>query len=289
MRSRGSWPTGYSASCGEVWNLYGPTETTIWSTAARLRRGMEYVPLGEPIANTSLYILDESGQPVPGGVAGELYIGGEGLARGYLNRPELTRERFVPHPFRPGERLYRTGDLVRRRADSGIEFLGRADSQVKVRGYRIELGEIEKAIESHVGVRQAVVVADRDGADVRLLAYVACGSEGRPRAEDLKAVLGRTLPDYMVPALFVFLDALPLSPNGKLDRKALPKPDLRAVVSAAFEPPRTRVEQRGGRRLAGPARRSTAWASTTTSSTSGATRCWSCGCRTGCAKAWGKT
>jgi amino acid adenylation domain-containing protein len=230
-------------TCGEVWNMYGPTETTIWSTAARLRKDMECIPLGEPVANTSLYILDSRQRLVPRGVAGELYIGGEGLARGYHNRPELTRERFVPNPFRPGERLYRTGDLARRRADGELEFLGRADLQVKIRGYRIEPEEVEKAIELHPGVRQAVVVADRDSTDVRLTAYVVSRREHRPRVDDLKAALGRSLPDYMVPAFFVFLDALPLSPNGKLDRKALPKPDLRAGTSAIFEPPRTQVER----------------------------------------------
>jgi amino acid adenylation domain-containing protein len=229
--------------CGEVWNLYGPTETTIWSTAARLRKGMAQIPLGKPVANTSLYILDSRQQLVPRGVGGELYIGGEGLARGYRNRPELTRDRFVPNPFRPGERLYRTGDLVRRRADGELEFIGRADFQVKIRGYRIEPEEIEKAIELQPGVRQAVVVADREGTDARLTAYVVSRREDRPRMEDLRAALGRTLPDYMLPAFFVFLDALPLSPNGKLDRKALPKPDIRAGTSAVFEPPRTQVER----------------------------------------------
>jgi amino acid adenylation domain-containing protein len=229
--------------CGEVWNLYGPTETTIWSTAARLRRGMECIPLGEPVANTYLYILDAHKQLVPKGVDGELYIGGEGLARGYRDRPELTRERFVENPFRPGERLYRTGDLARYRADGGLEFLGRADLQVKIRGYRIEPEEIEKVIELQPGVRHAVVEADRSGTDVHLTAYVVCRREDRPRVEDLKTALGQILPDYMVPAFFVFLESLPLSPNGKLNRKALPKPDLRAGTSALFEPPRSQVER----------------------------------------------
>jgi acyl-coenzyme A synthetase/AMP-(fatty) acid ligase/acyl carrier protein len=230
-------------SGSDVWNLYGPTETTIWSTVARVTPGAQSVPLGVPVANTSLYLMDPRGQLVPRGVVGELYIGGDGLAQGYHNRPELTQEKFVTYPFRPGERLYRTGDLARYRGDGDLEFLGRADHQVKVRGFRIEPGEIERVLEHQPGVRQAVVVAHRDGTDVRLVAYVASRREARPQIEDLKAALGRTLPDYMVPALIMLLDGLPLTPNGKVDRNALPKPDFRAGTSARFEPPRTQLQR----------------------------------------------
>jgi amino acid adenylation domain-containing protein len=226
----------------DVWNLYGPTETTVWSTVARVKPGAESVPLGVPVANTSLYILDPRGQLVPRGVAGELYIGGDGLARGYHNRPELTQEKFVSHPFRPGERLYRTGDLACYRDGGELEFLGRADNQLKVRGFRIEPGEVEQVLEHQSGVRQAVVVAHSDGADVRLVAYVASRREGPPQIEDLKRALGRALPNYMVPTLIVLVDELPLTPNGKLDRNALPKPDFRAGSSARKVRPRTPVE-----------------------------------------------
>ncbi|MDT3395984.1 amino acid adenylation domain-containing protein [Streptomyces sp. B1866] len=230
----------------EAWNMYGPTETTIWSATARLDGGP--VVLGEPIAETELHVLDAAGRLVPPGVPGELHIGGAGLADGYLGRPELTAERFVPHPFSaaPGARLYRTGDLVRRRADGSVEFLGRLDHQVKLRGYRIELGEIESLLAREDAVAHAAVVVREDTpGDQRLVAYVVPGPHAGP-AGDLPGLLrerlGRMLPGYMVPSVFVPLDALPLTPNGKTDRGALPAPASGAGGRAARVAPRTPAE-----------------------------------------------
>jgi amino acid adenylation domain-containing protein len=210
---------------GELWNLYGPTETTIWSTATRVRDLARPIGIGRPIANTQVYVLDPAGQLAPFGVGGELCIGGDGLARGYLARPELTAEKFVEVEL-PGlgaRRVYRTGDVARWRADGELEFAGRRDHQVKLRGFRIELGEIEAVLATHAGVRQAVVQVreDRPG-DQRLVAYVVTGDGFAPEAA--RATLRAQLPEYMVPNLFVALPALPLTPNGKIDRKALPAP-----------------------------------------------------------------
>jgi arthrofactin-type cyclic lipopeptide synthetase B len=192
-------------------------------------------PIGKPIANTTLYVLDEQRQPVPQGVAGELYIGGVQVARGYLNRAELTAERFIDDPFstRPGARLYRTGDLARHLADGNIEYLGRNDDQVKLRGLRIELGEIQAGLTALAGVKEAVVVAK----DQRLVAYYT--GEQQP-ADTLRTALLVHLPEFMVPALFMHLEALPLSPNGKLDRKALPAPE--AIEDRPFEAPEGETE-----------------------------------------------
>jgi acyl carrier protein len=249
----------------QLWNLYGPTETTIWSAATRVQAEDGRVSLGQPIANTRLYVLDHQQRLLPVGVPGELYIGGDGLARGYLKRPDLTAERFVPDPFsatgypQGGARLYRTGDLVRYRHDGTIEFFGRIDQQIKLRGYRIELGEIEAVLRQQPEVRDAAVLVreDRPG-DQRLVAYLvenqeprtteqtedpgstsssspvpetamvdgAGSQKGKERTAELLAnALRARLPEYMIPSAFVLLDALPLTPNGKLDRKALPAPD----------------------------------------------------------------
>jgi amino acid adenylation domain-containing protein len=212
-----------------VWNMYGPTETTVWSTTCQVTSGNGPIAIGRPIANTEIYILDSCREPVPVGVPGELYIGGDGVARGYLNRQNLTVEKFIPSPFGPedcGGRLYRTGDLARYRANGDIECLGRIDNQVKVRGFRIELQEIESVLSEYKGVRQNVVIAREDASgDKRLVAYVAVGRGQSPAAEALREFLKQKLPDYMLPSRFIFLDNLPLTPNGKLDRRALPMPE----------------------------------------------------------------
>jgi amino acid adenylation domain-containing protein len=205
-------------------HLYGPAESTTlatWHLVREVPPGAVTVPIGLPVASSSVYVLDRRQPPVPPGVVGELCVGGDGLARGYLNRPELTAERFIPHPWASGERLYRTGDLVRRRADGAIEFVGRGDDQVKIRGFRIEPKEIEAVLAGHPEVRDCAVLARREvpGA-VRLAAYVV----GSPSGESLRAWLAERLPGYMVPTAFVHLDAMPLTANGKLDRRALPAP-----------------------------------------------------------------
>ncbi|MGC4395766.1 amino acid adenylation domain-containing protein, partial [Hydrogenophaga sp. T2] len=215
------------ARCGELWNMYGPTETTVWSTCWRVT-GTEGISIGTPIANTTVQILDARLQPCPIGVPGEICIGGEGVTLGYLQRAELTAERFVPDPLRPGQRLYRTGDRGRWRADGLLEHQGRMDFQVKVRGYRIELGEIETALTAHPAITRAVVIVreDRPG-DQRLVAYLV--SEGEmPAVQALRDHLRGSLPDYMVPQHFVGLDAIPLLPNGKINRHALPAPAAEA-------------------------------------------------------------
>jgi acyl carrier protein len=228
-------------------NLYGPTEATIWTTIAECTDGSQRPPIGRPIANMQVYLLDRHLQPVPPGVPGELYIGGEGLARGYLNRPELTAERFIPHPFsqEPGARLYQTGDLARYRPDGMIEFLGRLDHQVKIRGYRVEPGEIEAVLTQHPAVQEAVVMARADApGDNRLTAYVVAKRQPGPSSSDLRRFLQAKLPEYMLPAAFVPLDALPLTPNGKVDRRALPAPDrTRTTLEGACVAPRTPVEE----------------------------------------------
>ncbi|WP_315807411.1 MULTISPECIES: amino acid adenylation domain-containing protein, partial [unclassified Bradyrhizobium] len=205
-------------------NLYGPTEAAVdvsaW--ACRLEPAATQVPIGRPISNIQLYVLDHRLNPVPIGVAGELHIGGIGVARGYLRRPGLTAERFVPNPFTPGERLYRTGDLARWRSDGALDYLGRIDHQVKIRGFRIELGEIEAALSAHAEVEQAAVVVREDSGERRLVGYVTTRDDARCEADALRRHLQATLPDHMVPSAIVRLDRLPLSPNGKLDRNALP-------------------------------------------------------------------
>ncbi|MCI0585368.1 MAG: non-ribosomal peptide synthetase, partial [Planctomycetes bacterium] len=230
-----------------VFNLYGPTETTIWSTLHRVAAADEPVPLGRPIANTEIYLLDPSLQPVPLGVPGELHIGGLGLARGYLERPDLTAAKFIPHPFHPDPqaRLYKTGDLARYRSDGSLLYLGRLDHQVKLRGFRIELGEIEATLEQHPAIRQAVVLLrdDRPG-DRRLVAYLVAHDPAALAPAALRDFLKDRLPLYMLPAAFVPLDAFPLTPSGKVDRKALPPPrvDLSAPAALA-DPPASPLEQ----------------------------------------------
>jgi amino acid adenylation domain-containing protein len=231
-----------------LWNLYGPTETTIWSalkSVESVNRGV--VEIGRPIANTQLYVLDQSLQPVPQGVAGELFIGGAGLARGYWRRPELTAEKFIPNPFgtTPGTRLYRTGDLARYLPDGDIEYLGRMDHQVKIRGFRIELGEIEAALAEQSIVRDVVVLMREDTPeDKRIVAYLVVDQESASPADELRRKLKEKLPSFMIPSTFIFLETMPLTPNGKIDRKALPAPDhTRPDIAEAFAAPRTPIEE----------------------------------------------
>uniref|UniRef100_UPI00388F5B50 amino acid adenylation domain-containing protein n=1 Tax=Serratia marcescens TaxID=615 RepID=UPI00388F5B50 len=224
----------------ELHNLYGPTEAAVDVTAWHCSREAERVsvPIGRPIANTRIYLLDERGQPVPLGAVGELYIGGVQVARGYLNRPELTAERFLSDPFAPGGRMYRTGDVARYLANGDIEYLGRNDQQVKIRGFRIECGEIEAALATHPAVREAVVDARAVGDDKRLVAWVVPAADVAEEtlAGALRQHVSAALPDYMVPSAWVVVTALPLSPNGKLDRRALPEPQG-AQSQAAYEAP----------------------------------------------------
>ena len=211
-----------------VWNHYGPTETTVGCVAQQITfDDTGTIAIGKPLPNNTAYVLNERLRPVPIGVAGELYVGGEGVARGYLNRPELTAERFVPDPFskEPGRRFYATGDRARYLSDGRIEILGRVDHQLKVRGYRIEPEEIQVALNEHSLVSQSVVIGrENRGADKRLVAYIVAADSTQPDVKDLREFLGRRLPDYMVPSGFVFLKALPLTANGKIDRNALPQP-----------------------------------------------------------------
>ncbi|RKG69792.1 non-ribosomal peptide synthetase, partial [Corallococcus exercitus] len=228
-------------------NGYGPTENTTFSATLTLRRDSVVdgaVPIGRPLSNSTAYVLDAHLRPVPVGVAGEVYVGGQGLAWGYLHRPDLTAERFVPHPFTsiPGERLYRTGDKARWREDGTLDFLGRVDFQVKVRGFRIELGEIEAALRASTGVNEAVVVARGTDADKRLVGYVTAREGQVLDSEALKASLKQRLPEYMVPSALLVLDALPLNANGKVDRKALPEPDTHASEARDFVAPRDALE-----------------------------------------------
>jgi amino acid adenylation domain-containing protein len=230
---------------GSLWNMYGPTETTIWSAVSEITDVEESVSIGPPIANTTFYVLDAAGEPVPIGVPGELHIGGVGLARGYLGRSELTSEKFIKDPFSVQEdaRMYRTGDLVRYLPDGHIEFIARIDHQVKIRGFRIELGEIEAVLEQHESIQTAVVIAREDTpGDKRLVAYVGGGSGNIPDAGELRPFLQQKLPDYMVPSFFVGMKEFPLTPSGKIDRKALPEPDMQRIVGADHIMPTSLME-----------------------------------------------
>ncbi|MGH3753655.1 MAG: amino acid adenylation domain-containing protein, partial [Pseudonocardiaceae bacterium] len=226
-------------------NAYGPTESTVVTAWSRPLTAEGPVPIGTPIANTQVYVLGQMLQPVPVGVTGELFITGAGLARGYLGQPGLTAARFVANPFgAPGARLYRSGDLVRWTAAGQLEFLGRADEQVKIRGYRIELGEVESALLTHPDIAQAVVRSVSPDGRPSLLAYlVAAGPAGAPAIEALREFAGRVLPDYMLPSAVTVLPALPLTPSGKIDRRALPAPDHRPALSSGYVAPRTATER----------------------------------------------
>ncbi len=234
---------------GSILNMYGPTETTIWSAVYPLETIDSLVPIGKPIANTSLYILDDQLQPVPVGVTGELYIGGDGVVRGYWGRPDLTAERFVHDPFSSttGARMYKTGDVARYLPDGNIEFLGRNDHQVKIRGYRIELGEIELLLDQHPSVQKSVVIAREESAgDKRLAAYLIPANGITPSGSELRHYLHEKLPEFMIPSYFVTLDTFPLTPNKKIDRKALPAPDQGRAVEreTALVPPQNDLEQK---------------------------------------------
>jgi acyl-coenzyme A synthetase/AMP-(fatty) acid ligase/acyl carrier protein len=229
----------------ELWNLYGPTETTIWSAAHRVKSGENPILIGRPVGNTRMYILGLDGQPVPSGVPGELYIAGAGVARGYWRQPALTKARFLPDPFDadPGRQMYRTGDLARYRADGQIQLIGRTDHQVKLRGHRIELGEIEVVIERHPEVLQAVVALHGEGSGQELIAYIK-HSHGSEDDGHLRSWLKEQLPDYMVPSAFISLAEIPLTPNGKVDRKRLPKPQTSTRAgSTPTALPRNRLEE----------------------------------------------
>jgi acyl carrier protein len=228
--------------------MYGPTETTVWSATHTLAQVNGVVPLGRPIANTELYVLDNNQQPVPVGMAGELYIGGQGVTRGYLNRPELTQSRFIPHPFSgdTNARLYRTGDLVRYCKNGNLDFLGRIDFQVKIRGHRIELGEIETILGRHEAVQEAVIIVREDiPGDKRLVAYIRPQPGQKPSHTTMREYLLSHLPEYMVPSNFVVLETFPLTPNHKVDRKALPAPMLVPVTGDTVSTiiPQNHVEQ----------------------------------------------
>jgi len=217
-----------------IYNMYGPTETTVWSSVHRLHAAEDTISIGLPVANTQMYVLDETMALVPAGVTGELYIGGTGLARGYWKQPGMTAERFVPNPFsaEAGERMYRTGDLVKRHADGNLEYLRRIDHQIKVRGYRIEPGEIQAVLAQHAQVKESAVIARDYNNDKRLLAYVVCAAQSSITSLDLRQYLRDRLPDYMVPNVIVLLEHMPLTPNGKLDRQALPNPEEPAMNAA---------------------------------------------------------
>ena len=228
----------------ELFNEYGPTETTVWSSVYQCNKANDHViPIGRPIPNTQIYLLDMQWNPVPVGVIGELYIGGEGLTRGYLNRADVTAECYIPNLFdHAGSRLYRTGDLARYHDDGNIEYVGRTDHQVKIRGFRIELGEIENVLRQYPKIKDAAVLAREDTlGNKRLVAYMVA-SGLIPSIDEIRMHLKEYLPDQMIPAAYVFLDHFPLTPNGKVDRKALPIPDFDVRFTIQYVAPRTYSE-----------------------------------------------
>ncbi len=228
---------------GQLWNLYGHTETTVWSTCGRIEHPVDRITIGRPIANTQVHILDSRRQALPAGVPGEIVIAGQGVAQGYLNRPELTEERFIPDTLAGIGRMYRTGDIGRWLPDGRLECLGRSDEQFKIRGYRIEPGEIEAALASHPAVRQVAVAARPGPGGQRLVAYVVPREGATVPQGDLRKHVGQTLPDYMVPGAFVVLVALPLTPNGKIDRGALPVPELAGITGGSGAVPSTQAQK----------------------------------------------
>lgn len=234
------------AGSSPLWNLYGPTETTIWSLIRRVEAGDDPVPIGKPIRNTQVYLLDTHMNPVPVGVVGQLYIGGAGVARGYRNQPALTAEKFVRNPFSadPESRMYKTGDLARYMLDGNIEFIGRSDHQVKIRGYRIELGEIEAALKEFPGVEDSVVITREDIPGEKLIMAYYVAKQTPPSVNQLRAFLKEKLPEFMIPTVFVHLDSFPVLPNGKLDRSALPASEgARPNIGSTFVAPRNVVEE----------------------------------------------
>ncbi|MBG9685645.1 non-ribosomal peptide synthetase, partial [Bacillus mycoides] len=230
-----------------VWNGYGPTEATIYTTISKVTTEDSWISIGRPIANTSIYVLDDQLQPVPVGVPGELHIGGSGLAAGYLNRPELTAERFIQDPFsnKPNARMYKTGDLVRYRSNGELEFISRIDHQVKVRGFRIELGEIENVLIKDVNIKEVVVIVHEDVlGEKRLVAYVVPNEKQSLNTKSLRSLLKGNLPDYMIPSAFIVMDKFPLTLNGKIDRQALPMPEkFESMRDKDFVAPRNRTEE----------------------------------------------
>jgi fengycin family lipopeptide synthetase B len=252
LQSLRPWFERHPDTAPQVINMYGTTETTVHATyrpiqASDLEAASGSV-IGVPIPDLQLYILDPQQQPVPIGVTGEIYVGGAGVSKGYLNRPELTAERFITNPFSndndPASRLYRTGDLARFLPERDIEYLGRIDHQVKIRGFRIELGEIETNLTRHPAVRESIVIAHTHNAEATLVAYLVTDQDPPPATDDLRTYLKQSLPDYMLPASFVFMETMPLTPNGKIDRKALPEPDTsRPTLTEGYVAPETEIEE----------------------------------------------
>ena len=226
---------------GALWNMYGPTETTIWSSCGEVPAGDDPITIGRPIVNTQLHVLDRYDQPVPFGLSGELHIGGDGVAKGYFRQEVLTAEKFIPDPFKLSDRLYRTGDIARRLPSGEIQLLGRADTQIKLRGFRIELEEIEAVLSRRVGL--AAVALREDTADKPILVGYLAGAPTKASSDEVvRSSLAEDLPDYMIPSIWVRLESLPLTPNGKIDRAALPAPDVGAPQERVFAAPENPLE-----------------------------------------------